>query len=116
MALELQTCCLVHPDWLPVTEMELTNITQCCPQSGTFGLVLSRYLIDTHQLVPLTMGLFSRDWTYCIAGGHKAMQALAEQVTSYLIATMVKSTICGEQARALRSQLGQDVGRGRGDH
>jgi hypothetical protein len=109
IALELQACHLVHSDWLPVNPGEFTNLAQSCPQPNTFELVLSRHLIDTHKLVPLTPELFSHDWTYCVAGGHKAMQALTGQVTSYLIATMVKSTISGEHARTLSSQLGQGV-------
>jgi hypothetical protein len=109
MALELQTCYLVHPDWLPLSKAEFTNITQCCPHHEGFELVLSRHLMDTHRLPPLTPDLFSHDWTYCVVGGHRAMEALTQQVTSYLIATMVKSTISGVQARALSSQLGPTV-------
>ena len=109
MALELQTCRLVHPDWLPMTPVELSNITHSGLYPDNFELVLSRYLIDTHKLVPLMPDLFSHDWTYCVAGGHTAMQAMTGQVTSYLIATMAKSTINGEHARSLSSQLGQNV-------
>ena len=37
------------------------------------------------------------------------MQALTEQVTSYLIATWVKSTISGADAREMSSQFGKNV-------
>ena len=107
--LELQVCNLVHPDWLPLSMVELSNINSSCPQSCSFDVVLSRHLIDTHRLTPLTPNMFAHDWMYSVLGGHTAMQALVQQLATYLIATWVQSTISGEQARELRRQFGQDV-------
>ena len=105
LSLELQTCHLVHPDWLPLSGIEFANVRQSCPASDNFELVMSRHLIDTYKLAPLTPGLFTHDWTYCVAGGYRAMQALIEQVTSYLLATWVRTTINGQHARELSSQV-----------
>ena len=108
-ALELQVCNLVHPDWLPLTVGEMNNINSSCPQSYGFDVVLSRHLIDTHRLTPLAPNMFAHDWMYSVLGGHTAMQALVQQIATYLIATWVQSTISGEQARELRRQFGHDV-------
>lgn len=108
-ALEVQLCSFVHPDWLPAVGVMADQTAAYAGRSSSFSAALSRHLIDQYNLEPLTEDMFAHDWTYAVLGGHDAMRALANQLTTYLLATWVQGAISGVHVRALCQQLGPDV-------